>query len=63
MIKTACKSRYYFDNVAIKKYKEKEYCIVYVDIDNLKQINDTRGMANQTAQAGDRYRALRYQLC
>lgn len=40
---TACKSRYYFDNIARKKYREKEYCIVYVDIDNLKQINDTRG--------------------
>ena len=40
---TACKTRYYFDNVARKKYKEKEYCIIYVDIDNLKQINDTRG--------------------
>lgn len=25
--------------------------------------HDFRGMANQTAQAGDRYRALQYQLC
>lgn len=40
---TTCKTRYYFDNVARKKYREKEYCIIYVDIDNLKQINDTRG--------------------
>ena len=45
---TTCKTRYYFDNVARIKYREKEYCIIYVDIDNLKQINDTRGHAYGT---------------
>lgn len=45
---TKCKTTHYFNNVAKNKYKKKEYCIVYVDIDNLKQINDVRGHAYGT---------------
>ena len=45
---TSCRTRYYFDNVVKKKYKNTECCIIFIDIDNLKQINDTKGHAYGT---------------
>lgn len=40
---TGCHSRFYYDNVVKQKYKDRFCNIVFVDINNLKQINDKYG--------------------
>lgn len=40
---TQCHSRYYYDNVCKPKYKDKKCCLIFCDINGLKQINDTEG--------------------
>ena len=40
---TNSKSRYYYDNVAKEKYAKKKCCVIFVDIDGLKQVNDKLG--------------------
>ena len=40
---TKCHSRYYYDNVCKEKYRNKKCYIIFVDINNLKIINDTEG--------------------
>lgn len=40
---THCKTRFYYDYVAKSKYQKRECCIVYVDVNGLKQINDNDG--------------------
>ena len=40
---THCHSRYYYDNVCKPKYKDKDCCIIFCDINGLKKINDTKG--------------------
>lgn len=40
---TGCKTRFYYDNVVKAKYQKKECCIVYIDINNLKKVNDNDG--------------------
>lgn len=40
---TGCKTRLYFDKVAKRKYSLSNYGVIYVDIDNLKRINDEKG--------------------
>lgn len=34
---STCKSRYYYDHVAKKKYHSKNCCVVFVDINNMKK--------------------------
>lgn len=45
---TKCRSRYYFDNVLNKKYRNRECTVVFIDINNLKYINDTHGHTEGT---------------
>lgn len=45
---TRCKSRFYYDEVICKKYDKRECKIAYIDIDNLKRINDAFGHYNGT---------------
>ena len=40
---TGCKTRLYYDRVAKDKYSLGNYGVCYVDIDNLKAINDKKG--------------------
>lgn len=40
---THCKSRFYYDSIVRDKYKRKECIIVFIDINNLKKINDEYG--------------------
>ena len=40
---TGCKTRLYYDSVAMKKYSLGSYGVIFVDIDNLKKINDEKG--------------------
>ena len=65
------------ENVAIPEIHTKDFDEIEEHIDEIEQEkeekqgfayretrkHDSGRMANQTAQAGDRYRALRYQLC
>lgn len=46
---STCKSRYYYDHVAKKKYHSKNCCVVFVDINNMKKMNDTKGHDYGTA--------------
>lgn len=46
---STCKSRYYYDNVVKKKYRYLNCCVIFVDINNMKQINDTKGHAYGTS--------------
>lgn len=40
---THCKSRYYYDNIAKTRFQNEECYVVYIDINNLKKINDNYG--------------------
>lgn len=40
---TGCKTRLYYDTVAKKKYSLGNYGVVFVDVDNLKKLNDEKG--------------------
>ena len=40
---TGCKTRLYYETVAKRKYSLCNYGVVYIDIDNLKKINDEKG--------------------
>lgn len=45
---TRCKSRFYYDTIICKKYNHRECKVVYIDINNLKRINDLFGHYNGT---------------
>ena len=45
---THCHSRYYYDNVVKEKYNNKLCYVIYVDINNLKSINDKYGHCKGT---------------
>lgn len=40
---TTCKTRSYYDLVAKKKYQSEQVLLVFIDINNLKVVNDTYG--------------------
>lgn len=40
---TRCRSRFYYDTVICPKYEKRECVVVFVDINDLKYINDTYG--------------------
>ena len=40
---TRCKSRFYYDAIVRMKYENVECRIVYIDINDLKQVNDSLG--------------------
>ena len=40
---TGLRSRMYYDRVIARKYQKKKVKIIYIDINNLKKINDQRG--------------------
>lgn len=40
---THCRTRLYYDTVVKKRYQQYECYVVFVDIDNLKELNDTNG--------------------
>jgi len=42
---THCKSRFYYDTVIRPKYEYRDCILVFVDINNLKKINNTLGHA------------------
>lgn len=42
---TGAKTRHYYDRVAKHKYLDKEIMVAFVDVNNLKGINDTQGHA------------------
>lgn len=46
---STCKSRYYYDHVAKKKYNSQNCCVIFVDINNMKKINDSKGHTYGTA--------------
>ena len=65
---TKCKTRFYYDTIAKPKYQKIECYVIFVDIDNLKYINDTRGHSYGTKvikQVGDNLRNLYgiYDVC
>lgn len=45
---TGLRSREYYDEIAIQKYESIDVRIIYIDIDFLKKINDTKGHAEGT---------------
>ena len=47
---TGLRSRMYYDRVVARKYQDKEIKIIYIDINNLKKVNDEKGH-----DYGDRY--------
>lgn len=42
---TGCKNRTYYDRVIKRKYYNKKATVIFIDINNLKKINDTKGHA------------------
>ena len=40
---TGAKTRHYYDRVAKQKFSEKEIMVAFVDVNNLKGVNDARG--------------------
>jgi diguanylate cyclase (GGDEF)-like protein len=65
---TRCKSRFYYDTVVCKYYESKECVVVFIDINNLKNINDTFGHCYGTQyikKIADQLRALpdTYEVC
>lgn len=40
---TRCKSRFYYDNIVCRRYESRECTVVFIDINELKNINDTFG--------------------
>lgn len=45
---TGLRSREYYDEIAIQKYESITVRIIYIDIDFLKKVNDTKGHAEGT---------------
>lgn len=45
---TRCRNRAWYDEIAKIKYQPQELWVTFVDIDYLKQINDTQGHFNGT---------------
>ena len=50
---THCKSRFYYDVVIYPKYEHEECVVAFVDINNLKYINDTYGHLRGTEHIKD----------
>lgn len=50
---TQCKSRFYYDTIVCPKYENKECKVTFIDINNLKEINDTHGHQQGTAHIKD----------
>ena len=55
---THCHSRYYYDNVVKEKYNNKLCYVIYVDINNLKSINDKYGHCKGTELIKDTSKML-----
>ena len=40
---TGARSRMYYDKVVARQYQNKSVKVIYIDINNLKKVNDTKG--------------------